>query len=134
MPSVTYGGKGGQTVKLEVDPDLLAVRTHSRRSFLSGPVRRPEAALLDNMELLLDVPETGVEVYRRRANMTRSIDDIKHALRQASDTRFAGRVLVDQRSGEPVVYTENLFVKFHDDTEYEECWRSYAPKGLPTCL
>jgi subtilisin family serine protease len=130
MPEVTYGGKNGTTVELEVDPDLLAVRTHSRRSFREGPVQRPEAALLGNMELILDFPDAGVEVYRRRASMTRGVEEVKQALRQSPDTRFAGSVLVDKKSREPIVYTENLFVKFHDDNEREDCLDVLRDAGL----
>src|SRR5512144_1066217 len=107
MPKVTYGGKQGETIELEVDPNLLAVRTRSRRSLRDGPTPGPDAALVRDMDLLLAFPEAGVEVYRRRDDVGASVAEVKEGLRQAPDTRLAGRVLVDQRSGEPVLYTEN---------------------------
>src|SRR4029434_10998991 len=130
MPEVTYGGKNGQKLELEVDPSLVAVRTYSRRSLREGPVRRPESALLEDMELVQSFPEAGVEVYRRLDRATRSVDDVKRRLRQAPDTRFAGRVLVDKLSGEPVVYTENLFVKFEDDQDRDHCLEVLREAGL----
>jgi len=129
MPDVKYGGKQGETIHLEIDPDLLAVRTRSRRSFRAGPVARPEAALLDNMDLVTTFPEPGVEVYRRQ-DAAPPVAEIKEALRESPDTRFAGRVLVDEESREPVVYTENLFVKFRDDVSHEQCLQVLLEAGL----
>ena len=123
MPTVTYGGKQGEKVQLEVDPNLVAVRTRSRRSFRSGPVTGPEAAALQGMELVLNFPEAGVEVYNRPNRKARSVAQVKEALAPAPDTRFVGRVLVDENSGEPVLYTENLFVKFRDNVEEEAARR-----------
>jgi len=37
------------------------------------------------------------------------------------DIEFAGRVLWDQKFKAPVLYTENLFVKFHDDKSQKFC-------------
>ena len=129
MPEVMYGGRQGERLQLEVDPDLVAVRTRSRRSFREGPVAGPEAAVLDGMELVLEFPEVGVEVYRRRDGAGRSVAEVKEALEQAPDTRFAGEVLVDP-AGEPVLYTENLFVKFRDDRPVEDCRRALLEAGL----
>ena len=82
------------------------------------------------MELVQSFPEAGVEVYRRHDRTTRSVEDIKEGLRQAPDTRFVGRVLVDKQSGEPVVYTENLFVKFEDDNDRDHCLEVLREAGL----
>src|SRR4029453_16774230 len=81
------------------------------------------------MELVLEFPEVGVEVYRRRGGADRSVAEVKEALEQAPDTRFAGNVLVDP-AGEPVLYTENLFVKFRDDRPGEDCRRALLEAGL----
>src|SRR4029453_13805525 len=81
------------------------------------------------MELVLEFPEVGVEVYRRRGGADRSVAEVKEALEQAPDTRFAGNVLVDP-AGEPVLYTENLFVKFRNDRPVEDCRRDLNEAGL----
>src|SRR5439155_2965258 len=65
MPTVTYGGKQGTSFQLEVDDNLLAVRTRSGRSFLAGPVARREAALFEDMDRVAAFPVAGVEVYRQ---------------------------------------------------------------------
>lgn len=130
MPQVTYGGTNGETIQLEIDPDLLAVRTRSRRSLRAGPVPAPEAELLDGMEVVLAVPDAGVEVYRRRDDAAAPVAVVKEALSSAPDTRFAGRVLVDEQTGEPVLYTENIFVKFQDHLSPEQCRQVLQDAGL----
>jgi subtilisin family serine protease len=130
MPTATFGGKSGEQVRLEVDPNLVAVRTRSGRSFRHGPVSGPEAAALQDLDLVLDFPEVGVEVYRRPGRKARSVAQVKNALAPASDTRFVGRVLVDAQSREPVLYTENLFVKFRDQVEEEAARRVLLDAGL----
>jgi hypothetical protein len=130
MPEVRYGGENGKTVQLEVDPDLVAVRTRRGRSLREGPVPRPEAALLDEMEPVLSFPEVSVEVYRRPEGASRSTDEIRQELHESPATRFAGRVLVDEQSRQPVLYTENLFVKFRDNKDREHCFEVLREAGL----
>jgi hypothetical protein len=130
MPEVTYGGENGKTVRLEVDPDLVAVRARRGRSLREGPVKPPEAALVENMESVLSFPQVGVEVYRRPEQSSRSMEEVRKELHESSATRFAGRVLVDENTREPVLYTENLFIKFVDDKKRDECLEVLREAGL----
>src|SRR5215210_1665149 len=130
MPEVTYGGENGKTVQLEVDPELVAVRARRGRSLQEGPVTPPEAALLDDMEAVLSFPQVGVEVYRRSEQSSRSMEEMRRELHESPATQFAGRVLVDEKTREPVLYTENLFVKFTDDTNRERCLEVLREAGL----
>jgi Subtilase family len=130
MREVRYGGENGKTVQLDVDPDLVAVRARRGGSLREGPVPRPEAGLLDEMEPVLSFPEVSVEVYRRRERASRSMEEVRRELDESPATRFAGRVLVDQHSREPVLYTENLFVKFRDDMSRDQCLAVLREVGL----
>jgi hypothetical protein len=130
MREVRYGGENGKMVQLEVDPDLLAVRVRRGGSLREGPVPRPEAALLNEMEPVLSFPEVGVEVYRRQERSSRSMEEVRQELHESPATRFAGRVLVDKQSREPVLYTENLFVKFRDDKSRDQCLAVLREAGL----
>jgi Subtilase family len=130
MPEVTYGGENGKKVQLEVDPDLVAVRASRGRSLREGPVTPPEAALLDDMETVLSFPQVGVEVYRRSEEAPRSMEEMRQELHESPATRFAGRVLVDEKTREPVLYTENLFVKFFDDENRDDCLEVLREEGL----
>src|SRR5215210_5835990 len=130
MPEVRYGGQDGKTIHLEVDPALVAVRARRGRSLREGPVPPPEAALLDEMETVLSFPQAGVEVYRQSEQSTRSTEEVRRELHESPATRFAGRVLVDQHSREPVLYTENLFVKFRDDESRDQSLAALRDAGL----
>jgi len=146
MPQVFYGRKGEPGLKLEESPDLIAVRTRSRRSVSrsASPVTSPVAALVADCDLVLEFPEAGVEVYRvpvptasggkrsstRGASPVMTLDARKAALRAAPDVRFAGGVLVDANSHRPVLYTENIFIKFQDSADPAACRAVLQAQGL----
>jgi subtilisin family serine protease len=130
MPQLRYGGKTGKLIRYEVDPEMVVVRTRSKQSFRSGPVPRPEMALLQDMELVAEFPDAGVEVYRKRPGARVSVKTVREELKKAPDTRFSGRVLVETQSKEPVVYTENIFVKFRDEEDREDCLDVLQQAGL----
>lgn len=133
MPKVFLGRKDEPGVELELSSDLLAVRTRSGRSLTRsvGPVPTPASAQLSDGVLVIDYPEAGVEVYRVPVGPgARSLDARKSVLRQASDVRFAGGVLVDPATQAPVLYTENLFVKFVDSADPEACRAVLREAGL----
>jgi len=131
MPEVKFGKKDEPSVTLNKSADLLAVRTRSRRSLRAGPVPSSAGAEVSDGQLVMAFPEAGVEVYRVPVGRgARSLDDRKSALRAEPDVRFAGGVLVEPKSGEPVLYTENLFIKFKDDAEPEACRTVIRETGL----
>ncbi|MEZ6062235.1 MAG: S8 family serine peptidase [Planctomycetaceae bacterium] len=122
MPKVTYGGENGQTIEFETSDDLLAVRTRGGRTLSSRALAPPQLAVMEDMELAFSFPEANVEVYRRTKGRSKTaLENTKRELRQFADTRFAGRVLVQKGSQDPVVYTENLFVKFEDSCSENYC-------------
>ena len=91
----------------------------------------PLAAELDDAVLVVAYPEAGVEVYQvPTGRNVRSLSDRKNALRQSPDVRFAGGVLVDPSTKEPVLYTENIFIKFVDSADPEDCEAVLMEAGL----
>ncbi len=131
MPEVKFGHKDEPSAHFRKSEDLIAVRTRSRRSATAVPVPTAISAELSGGQLLLSFPEVGVEVYRIPVgNEQKSIDERKTALRRLPDVRFAGGVLVDEQSEEPVIYTENLFIKFTDTTDPDECKAIIREAGL----
>src|SRR5687768_10014174 len=118
MPQANLGSKNEPALELNKSSELVAVRTRSRRS-LRRPVQPLAAAEVADGQLVVSFPEAGVEVYRVPP-ATKSLDARKSALRRDPDVEFAGGVLVDA-AGEPVLYTENLFIKFVDEAEPESC-------------
>lgn len=126
MPRFSFNRKGEdeQGSELIQSEDLIAVRTRSRESLIRtiGPVFQPVPEELQEGTLVLSYPEAGVEVYRLPTGEGRpSLEQRKLALQELPDVRFAGGVLVDPVTEEPVLYTENLFVKFSDDADPDTC-------------
>lgn len=133
MPTVYYGTKNEPGFDLEQSDDLIAVRTRSGRSITraAGPVPSPLSEELEDGALVASYPEAGVEVYRVPVGRgVRSLDSRKTALRGSSDVRFAGGVLVDPTTKEPVLYTENLFIKFADTADPDDCAAALREAGL----
>src|SRR5262245_59935134 len=124
MPTVHFGRKKEPGFQVEQRKDLIAVRTRSRRSAtrFPGGVPTPHAGSLDAAILVVAYPEAGVEVYQvPTGKNVKSVASRKSALRQSQDVRFAGGVLVDPATKEPVLYTENIFIKFADNADPEDC-------------
>lgn len=133
MISVHYGKKHEPAFKLEASEDMIAVRTYSRESIRSmdGVATASQKELVDDSMLVTSFPEADVEVLRIVPTArSRSIDARKVALREIPDVRFAGSVLVDPGTGEPVVYTENIFVKFDDGMTRDICRAILRDHGL----
>ena len=117
MPEVMYGGRQGERLQLEVDPELVAVRTRSRRSFRDGPVAGPEAAVLDGMELVLDFPGGRGRGVPAAGPGPRGRWPRSKRRWSRRPTPASPATCWSTRAGEPVLYTENLFVKFRDDVD-----------------
>lgn len=121
MYSFTYGGKQGTSYALEESNSFMAVRTHSRESVMikdpaSSAALSDEARhILDDFEIWDRFPSAGVDVLWTPNGKRGAVTEARAILKKEPDVRFAGRVLVDPASEAPVLYTENLFVKFHDD-------------------
>ena len=130
MPHVLLGTKTEPGIDLKPSPELIAVRTRSRRSLRSGPVQRAAAAEISDAKLVLAFPEAGVEVYKIAPAAKRgTVEQRKQAIRLDPDVQFAGGVLVDD-AGEPVLYTENLFIKFVDRADPDDCEEVLRKEGL----
>lgn len=124
MFTFTYGGKQGTSFSLQESTSFMAVRTHSRESVM---IKDPSwsAALSDEARQALDdflivdrFPNAGVDLLWAPPNRDgATIRQARSILKQEPDVRFAGRVLIDPESDAPVLYTENLFVKFEDDVK-----------------
>jgi subtilisin family serine protease len=130
MPYVNFGTKDEAGFELIESPDLIAVRTRSRRPVRGvGPASRPTAAEVADGALVATFPDAGVEVYRVPA-AAQSLDDRKRTLRAAPDVQFAGSVLVHPDTDEPVLYTENLYIRFREDLDADDCEAIIRGAGL----
>jgi subtilisin family serine protease len=130
MPYVNFGTKDEPGFELRESPDLIAVRTRSRRPVRGvGPVPRPTTAEVTDGTLVATFPDAGVEVYRV-PTAAHSLDERKRTLRSAPDVQFAGSVLVHPDTDEPVLYTENLYIRFREDLDADDCEAIIRDAGL----
>jgi hypothetical protein len=89
-----------------------------------GPVADLQPAEIQSCELIAHYPETGVEFNRVPSGRGAFSLSDRTTLRSSPDIQFIGGVLIDSKTCEPVLYTENLFLEFsdaHNRDEYEEC-------------
>lgn len=132
MPTVTYGGKGGRKQTLVESAEHLVVRTANSDDLKLVPLSLAARRMVGDFEPVMRFPRAGVEVLRARSERRpRALRDQARAmLKKEPAIRFAGRVLVDKVSAEPVIYTENFFVKFYDDQSQTACRKLIKEYGL----
>jgi subtilisin family serine protease len=122
MVNIRYGGKKGKRYTLEQADDLLVVRTRSRAPLSVIPLTVDSRRALGEFRAETVFPDAGVQVLRAQPRRgARGLRDrARKALAAEPSIQFAGRVLTEPGSSEPIVYTENLFVKFRDDVQRSE--------------
>ncbi|AUT00997.1 peptidase S8 [Nostoc sp. CENA543] len=129
MVQVRYGGQNGEQYELVISEDHIVVRTQNRsvlvgdRPFEVASVSPEARSILNQFDLVTRFRQAGVEVLQLKApNQDGALrDQAKEILNQEPEIQFAGRVLIDPQSRQPVIYTENLFVKFDDEEEASTC-------------
>jgi len=127
MFSIRFGGRDGHELRLEDHEDLIVIRTHRRgarhdQSPLSGRSLAAQAKLRP----LFGFPAAGVGVYRAPEGEAQALAEVIHS---DPEVKFAGRGLRDEY-GAPIVYTENVFVKFADATHADVCEQLLADERL----
>ena len=117
---------------MKTGEDLVVVRTQSRRP-LDAAAQSPKARqALSDLEPVHRFQHAGVEIFRYRPDVRRASarGAIRTTLKAEKDVQFAGHVLIDPQSKKPVLYTENLFVKFDDDLAESTCRKIVRASGL----
>jgi len=110
MPEVKFGRKDEPSTFFEQSPDLIVVRTHGEIAPKRSPVATPYSAEVQDAKIVAEFPDAGVAVYRiPDKGGVDALATKKKALRALPEVRFAGGALTQMVSGEPVVYTENIF-------------------------
>jgi subtilisin family serine protease len=124
-----FGGKTGRSFPLKESIEHVVVRTANRMPLTAdnvfAEVRLSGAARQLVRECHCDTrfEEAGVEILKvNRTRATRALrDQVRATLKKEPAIEFAGRLLTDIPSGAPVVYTENFFIKFHDNISPRIC-------------
>jgi subtilisin family serine protease len=137
MLKFRFGGKTGRSFSLKESTRDIVVRTTSRMPltgdnvFAEAPLSPSARALVKKFNLVTRFQDAGVEVLRTGVHAAKAMRDrARSILKKEPAIEFAGRVLIDGRSGEPVVYTENFFVKFDGDVSSTACLKIIKSYGL----
>ncbi len=133
MYTYTLGGKSGKKYVLHESADMVAVRTRSSRSIKSAVSSPGGKKALKDFNLVLEFPEADISVYRIREAIKDRVavrDRARMALRKEPELRFAGKVLVEADGRTLVLYTENIFIKFHDEVRAELCEKILKDNNL----
>lgn len=127
MVSCRFGGVDGFPLNLEDRGDLVVVRSNRRGARHDvSPLSRRSFAAVNQLTPLFGFPASGVGVYAAPEGGAEELSSILHA---DPEVQFAGKGLRDQY-GAPVVYTENLFVKFAEDMPASRCEDALRDLGL----
>lgn len=133
MYTYTLGGKNGKKYFLRESEDLVAVRTRNSRDLKSAIVSDKGKKVLKDFEIVMEFPEADVTVFQTKDSVKDALmirNKARTALKEEPELRFAGKVLVDSDGKTLVLYTENIFVKFHDNVKIEVCEKILADNSL----
>lgn len=109
------GGKAGKKYTLKVSNDLVAVRINGRGHLKQVELSKASYQALTDFQTLVKIPDFGVQVLQTSSSQKtpKKRDKLRGLLKKEDNIKFAGRCLQSPQ-GEPVLYTENLFIKFYD--------------------
>jgi hypothetical protein len=124
MYTYTFGGKNGKKYSLHESSDLVAVRTWSSAKMKYAAISPLGKKALKDFDVFMEFPEADITVYKIKDSGKDNIkirDKARTALKKESDFRFVGKVLVEADGRTLVLYTENIFIKFHDEISEGTC-------------
>jgi len=133
MVTYTFGGKGGTRHVLHESTDMVAVRTRNSRDLANSVISEKGRKALKSMEVVVEFPEADITVFKTRdsaKNPLATRNKARAALKKEPELRFAGKVLVEEDGKTVVLYTENIFIKFHDTVSTGTCEKILAQNGL----
>jgi hypothetical protein len=133
MFTYTYGGKEGRKHSLFESSDLVAVRIRDAAGMKNAIRPEPGKDILADFDLVMEFPEADVSVFRVKENFRGNKamrDRARDELKKEPGVRFAGKVLVEEDGTTLVIYTENLFIKFHDRVGQAQCERILSANHL----
>lgn len=119
MVTYQYGGKQGKSYQLNDSDEMVVLRTTRRLPLNMLKLSPKGRSVLDKLDPEFSIPVAGVRVMSCSGDASR--DEVRKILKQESEFRFVGRSLQDNQSKEPVLYTENFFIKMTGNTSEKQC-------------
>ncbi len=133
MYTYKVGGKKAVTQMLEESSDRVVVRTRNARLLSNAVSSAAGKKIVENFAAEMEFPEHDVTVLKTKAatgGSTAVRDEARAVLKTEQELRFAGRVLLDPNTNAPVLYTENIFIKFLDTIKAEDCEKILSTENL----
>jgi hypothetical protein len=133
MYSYTFGGKNGKKHILHESSDMVAIRTWNSRKMKDAVTSVKGKEALKDFDIVMEFPEADITVYRIKTSVKDDKDvrdKTRSALKKEPELRFVGKVLVEADDKTMVLYTENIFIKFHDNIDTETCEKILSEKNL----
>jgi subtilisin family serine protease len=133
MVTYTFGGKNGTRHVLHESSDMVVVRTRNSRNLKSAVISVKGKKALKDMEVVMEFPEADITVFKTRDSVKDravSRNKVRSALKMEPELRFVGKVLVEADGKTLVLYTENIFIKFHDKVDTDICEKILAQNEL----
>jgi len=132
MYTYTLGGKNGKKVSLQESSDRVVVRTRNARPLTEAVFSDEGKEALENFNVEAEFPEADITILKPKAEKAAPSlrDRTRNTLKTEPELRFAGRVLEDVESKKPVVYTENIFIKFFDNIKADTCEKIIEGENL----
>lgn len=123
MVTYTIGGKDGQKISLRESKNKIVVRTKNARKLNEAVFSEAGKDILKKFDVEAEFPEADITVLQAKEDPTKAVlrDAARSVLNAEPEVRFAGRVLVENESNKPVLYTENFFIKFWDTVTADRC-------------
>jgi subtilisin family serine protease len=127
MVSCRFGGSTGDRLDFQARGDLLVVRSQRRGAKQDlSPLARGSREAMGALRPLFGFPSAGVGVYAAPEGDSAELASVINA---DPEVQFAGQGLRDQFDA-PVVYTENVFIKFADQVSPSHAERVLSRAGL----
>ena len=133
MFTYTFGGKNGTKHVLHESTDMVAVRTKNSRELTKSVISDRGRKALKSMEVVVEFPEADITIFKTRDSVKNPLavrNKARSVLKMEPELRFAGKVLVEEDGKTVVLYTENIFIKFHDNISTDICEKILTDNDL----
>jgi subtilisin family serine protease len=129
MYNYQIGGRKGKVYALHIAPDYLVVRVNKDASGQRAAHLLPSLAN-ENLKQYYEIAEKGVAMFQViGSDPLATRNEQKQRLSLDPNIAFAGRVLQNQETREPLIYTENIFVQFSaraKKADITDCFKAYG--------
>ncbi len=122
--NVYYAGKNKPALKLVESDRFIVVRYDKAHSLQSLPMSAAQRKLNQPLTSIARDIEAGVELLCCTGSdkkLRKQRDQIKENLNNISGVQFAGKVLSQSKNNNPIIYTENIFIKFQQGITHKRC-------------